>query len=164
MLVSSEDALDQVIRFDRTIGYPDPMKNRDGWQRLLTSLTDACNKYGVPPDRLVTACLEASKHCPTDYDLLSFASGLRDVEPWTPPTEPGDCPNCAGTGWHTVYSLHTKETRGAAGHERSFTRKETITAAAYESFNGGRLDPRTQTAYSGVKRCPCGAVPKGQKV
>lgn len=87
MLVSNDEAIDQIVRFDRTIGYPHPLRERDSFERLLTALVDACNRFGVIPELLVSACLEASKYCPTDYDLITFASGLKEIKPWKQPAE-----------------------------------------------------------------------------
>lgn len=158
MLISSDEALDQVIRFDRTIGYPNPTKDRDSFERLLTSLIDACNKYGVAPDRLVTACLEASKHCPTDYDLLTFASGLRDVEPWHPPKSP-KCVKCHGSGFEIVYALHTAEGHG----EHSFVKKEIITEEQHELLKT-KINWERQKLFSGAKRCTAGCSVPGARL
>ncbi len=87
MLISNEDATDEVVRLERTIGYP---KDTDGLGRLRDGLINACNRYGVQPNKIIDECLAASQHCPTDYDLFQVAKGIRGPETWKAPDVPPD--------------------------------------------------------------------------
>lgn len=147
MIISYEDAIDQVVRLDRTIGYP---KEQESRSRLVDALVDACNQYGVNPDRVISECLRASQYCPTDHDLLTFAAGLRPVEAWKP-SKPSACHKCHGTGFEIVYALHTSEGSG----EHSFVKKEIITEEQHDLLVK-RIDWNVQKLFSGAKRCTAG--------
>lgn len=81
MLISTERAADETVRLERTIGYP---RDPDAFSRLRDGLVAACSRHGISPERVITRCLEISKHCPTDFDLFQVAESLREIEPWKP--------------------------------------------------------------------------------
>jgi hypothetical protein len=147
VIVSYEDAVDEVLRLDRTIGYP---KEHESRSRLVDALIDACNRHGVTPDRVISECLRASQYCPTDHDLLTFAGGLRPVESWQQP-KPSKCAKCHGSGFEISYTLHTVEGHG----EYAFVKKELITEEQYDLLSK-QVDWQRQKVFSGAKRCTAG--------
>lgn len=106
MLISYEDAMDAIVRLNRTVGYPRDPGSLTG---LVDGLVQACNKTGIEPSRVIDKCLELSKFCPTDFDLLATATALRSADtptemllkPWRAPEAPS-CEFCYGTGWRIV--------------------------------------------------------------
>jgi hypothetical protein len=94
--------------------------------------------------------------CPTPADFAVMAEVIAREksyqQPWKPTDspEPGGCTRCNGSGWEIIYSLHTREHVGTAS---AYVRKQSITKEVFDSFNGGKLDPRTQAVYSGAIRC-----------
>jgi hypothetical protein len=95
---------------------------------------------------------------PADFTMMALDEKreARAQESWKRP-EPkfSACAKCSGTGWEIVYSLTTREGYGGS----SFTKTEPITREVYDSFSGGKLDPKTQSVASGARRCGCGTVP-----
>ena len=151
MLISTEDAIDEVMRLERTVGF---VKSADAegiaWRnRLVDGLVSACSAHGVAPNPIIDRCLELSKHCPTDFDLHTVAGIIREDARSKEKPEPTShhCRKCNGTGWEQVYSLHTMEGEG----EFRFKRRDWITRGIYESLQG-RLGEH-QTTHSGVRRC-----------
>jgi hypothetical protein len=150
MLVSPDDAIDQITRLERTIGF---VKGEEGiaWRnRLVDGLLNACNAHSVGPKPIIDRCLELSKHCPTDFDLHTVAGIIREEmrsQQKAPGLNSPRCNKCNGTGWERVFALHTKEGEG----EFTYKRRERITQQVYESLHG-RLGPNQET-YTGVRRC-----------
>ena len=136
MLVSPDDAIDQITRLERTIGF---VKGEEGiaWRnRLVDGLLNACNAHSVGPKPIIDRCLELSKHCPTDFDLHTVAGIIREEmrsQQKAPGLNSPRCNKCNGTGWERVFALHTKEGEG----EFTYKRRERITQQVYESLHGG---------------------------
>ena len=159
MLITNEEAIDQAMRLDRTIGWVKATDDEGiAWRRrLVDGLLNACNAHGVAPKPVIDRCLELSKHCPTDFDLHTVAGIIREdlrSEEKAPPNFEC-CNKCNGTGWVRVFALHTPEGTGRS----SYVRKEWISEEAYRAFNKALLGPENrQEVYSGVIRCNHGGT------
>ena len=104
-MLSKREAADQVIRFERTIGYPQDV---GALRRLRDGLLAACSRHHVSPASVVDRCLQMLKFCPTDAHFFEFAQAVREemhptsgVPLWSPPPPP-QCAKCCGTGWAIV--------------------------------------------------------------
>jgi len=104
-MVSKKEATDQVIRLERTIGYPQDVA---ALRRLRDGLLSACSKHHVSPAAVIDRCLRVLKFCPTDAHLFEFAQAVREemspsagLPVWNPPGPP-QCAKCCGTGWEVV--------------------------------------------------------------
>lgn len=64
----------QLVRvWERAPNYP---RTAEGVEFLARGLEKAAEKLGIDPERIVTACVEISRHCPTDAELLAVAANL----------------------------------------------------------------------------------------
>lgn len=140
-------ALELVARFQRCPNYP---RDVAGVKALAKGLEKASAIIGVSMASIVDRCSEESQYCPTDWDLMTTARGIRG--PQEVRQAPSTCPHdrCDGSGWLQIYHLHTHHSENG----RAWVEKEQITQAQYDALIH-KIDWVKQVAYESAARCTC---------
>lgn len=131
--------------FARCQNFP---KERIGVLGLAQGLRVASDKFGVPMERIVSSCVSESPFCPTDYDLMNVARGMRVEKQVGPRSCPHDI--CDGSGWRQVCHMHTARGRGDA----SWVEKEIISRGQYENL-ASKVAGTQQKVFESRYRCKC---------
>lgn len=142
-----EDSMEETVRraFSRCPNFP---KDRPGVDGLVQGLETAAKRFKVSIPAIIAECVEKTQYCPTDYDLIEVARGLKPAEIQQGPRE---CPHgiCDGSGWRDIFHLHTQHAKPGGG---CWIERETMTMAQYDLWHGPKPG---QEVYASRCRCTC---------
>ncbi len=158
-MVSLTRAIELVKKLGRTRHFP---QDDAGLECLARGLQNAEQKTKIGAGRIIERCATTSEWCPTDAELLTIAKDLAREDGVVAGTfdvtlgagnaisRAPRCPQCDGTGFEIIYTIHTKRTQG----DWKYADRQNITAEVARAIEKAANWPNdTQRIYSGARRC-----------
>ena len=140
----------EIMRLSGMGNFPDPKENKEALRELVDTLASITFTQ-AEAKRIVSECLQASRFCPTPFDLRNMAADIRaKSNTWTPHVGKCSAGQCDGHGFAQAFFLVTEERRG----EASFKRRERISPSTYAEL-ARKVDGNTQRVYDAVEPCAC---------
>jgi len=123
-------------------------------QAFCDALRDVCKGHSERAEWLIQNRNDFDEYPGMATITRILLDRFEPVEPISAaPQASNVCPKCSGCGWIYKFAMHSIK-RWPNGS--LYTEMESITEDQFDSFNGGKLDPKTQRVYSGVTKCDCG--------